>query len=243
MSATAAPRTSPLTAAHLGSPSASSSTDVSSPLTPRPFLTHRPSTLTAMSDHDDMTARHQATLEEFQAQGRELAGLLFDRAKAAAEAGDADTARSFAGAWHRITRSVRQSMALEALLKRQRERDAREDAERAELDTAVAEGKVRPHHRVGGRLVWHEAERARTWEEVLLERTAEEARVTARIAKDPEKHMAWLKARAEETANELEAARMAIARGETPRLSPLWRAYQEGAAMPPYGLYFPEDSS
>jgi hypothetical protein len=187
-------------------------------------------------DADDMHARHQARLRKFQAQGEELADLLHARAKAAAEAGDAEAARAMAGAWHRIARSVRQSMALEALLMRQRARDEREAEEREELAEAVEAGHVKPHHRVGGRLVWHEAEKAESYEDFLMRVAEKEAEKVARIAADPEAHMAWLRARAAETAKDVEYAESRRARGVPPDPGPLQRAAQEGLIVPLYGV-------
>jgi hypothetical protein len=191
-----------------------------------------------MSSDTDMQARHQATLEEFQAQGRKLAGLLFVRAEQEAQAGNEAEARGFAMAWHRITRSVRQSMALEALFKRQRERDARDDADRAELAEAVAAGKVKPHHRVGGRLVWHEAERED--EPVsygdFLEgvHARERARLDA-VAADPAAYLVWLEKREAAARDDLARAREALAAGRPLPPGPLVELPEDGL-LPRYDV-------
>src|SRR4051812_27038432 len=105
-----------------------------------------------METDDDMHARHMATLRKFHDQGVELADRL--HARAVAEA-DPQAEKELTVAFHRITRSVRQTMALEALLKRQHGRDLRDADEREDVQEATARGKLKPHSRVGDRLIWH----------------------------------------------------------------------------------------
>jgi len=81
-----------------------------------------------MSSSADMKARHQAHLSELAELGMTLARDLHARAVAAETPAEAE---KLAVAFHRLSRSVRQSIALEAKLERDRARDA-------------AQGPVRP---------------------------------------------------------------------------------------------------
>jgi hypothetical protein len=164
------------------------------------------------TDDEDMLARHVAMLRKHQAQGDQLADALHARAMAEADSAEQ---RRLSAAWHRIVRSVRQAMALEAKLKRDFLRDRREAEEREELAEAAEEGKVRGHVRVGGRLVWHEAEQAQrqSWGDFLREIAG---RDTEQLRANPEALVPWLERRAEALAHDLEAARAALARGEPP---------------------------
>jgi hypothetical protein len=109
-----------------------------------------------MSARDAMDERHSRVLAELSELGLSLARDLHARALAAE---DLSEAAGLSLAFHRISRSVRQSLALEARLVRERERRA--DAERAQ----AAEGTSALRHarkaRVRAaveRLVWTETE-------------------------------------------------------------------------------------
>ena len=106
-------------------------------------------------DADEMHARHLAILREFQADGVELARELKALAQEAIAARKLEAAERLALAWHRLTRSVRQSLALEAKFERDAKHDAEDRQLRRDLQTLVAKKKIRPHHYIRGRLVWH----------------------------------------------------------------------------------------
>lgn len=104
----------------------------------------------------DMAARHTRILTELSGLGLTLARDLQARALAAA---DVKTASDLALAFHRASRSVRQTMALEARLERDRDRqhaDARAAAMR-EADVLRKARKARVRVAVE-RLIWTEAE-------------------------------------------------------------------------------------
>ena len=105
----------------------------------------------------DMTDRHARHLAELTELGMALARKL---QKAAMEAKDPDQAAGLAGAFHRISRSVRQSMALEAKLERDAARAGREDSDAAARDARarINERKDQLRARIG-RLIWTEADR------------------------------------------------------------------------------------
>jgi len=109
-----------------------------------------------MSDHAEMAERHGAILAELSELGLSLARDLHQRAMTAETP---DEAAGLAGAFHRISRSVRQSLALEARLERDRCRADREDqAEiRREHERRVSRRKAQVRAAVE-RLVWTEAE-------------------------------------------------------------------------------------
>src|SRR5690349_3387401 len=100
-----------------------------------------------MSTSPDMAERHGRVLAELSELGLGLARDLQARALAAE---DVKTAADLGLAFHRIARSVRQTLALEARLERDRERAAREAAQAA-AEAAAAEPRRTP--RVARRLV------------------------------------------------------------------------------------------
>ena len=109
-----------------------------------------------MGSPADMTERHARLLGRLAELGMALAEDLQARALAAETAGEAAT---LADAFHKLSRSVRQSLALEARLSREAVRAAREADERVQAEAAKplvrrrAEAKARL-----ARLVWTEAE-------------------------------------------------------------------------------------
>ena len=111
-----------------------------------------------MIDALSMAERHARDLAELTAIGLESVRDLRDRQLAAE---DADVAARAALALHRVMRGVRQSMALEAKLDRDRlsaERDARNRAAQVRM-IKTHEHRERIRHRVE-RLIWDEAERS-----------------------------------------------------------------------------------
>lgn len=109
-----------------------------------------------MSTADEMAERHGRVLAELSELGLTLARDLHARALGAE---DAKTAADLGLAFHRISRSVRQTMALEARLERDRTRRDREvDALAArEAETRVQVRKVRVRSLVE-RMIWNEVE-------------------------------------------------------------------------------------
>ena len=84
-----------------------------------------------MSAPPDMAERHGAVLARLAELGLALAERLHEQAMAAE---DPKTTADLGLAFHRISRSVRQTLALEAKLERDRQRDAREAAARSSTD-------------------------------------------------------------------------------------------------------------
>ena len=105
----------------------------------------------------EMQARHGEILAEVADMSLQLARKLHERAMAAETDEEAQAAAS---AFHRISRSLRQTLALEARLERDSRRDAVEARRLAEEDRRER-GKARKAHvgNVGSRLIWTEAER------------------------------------------------------------------------------------
>jgi hypothetical protein len=109
-----------------------------------------------MADATDMTERHGRILAELSELGLALARGVQAQALAA---DDPASAADLSLAFHRVSRSVRQTLALEARLERDRNQKDRED--RAE---AAREAERRVQHRKSQvrmaveRLVWNEAE-------------------------------------------------------------------------------------
>lgn len=109
-----------------------------------------------MSDRDDMAERHRRNLAELAELGMSLAREVHQRALSAE---DAEEGQRLTLAFHRICRCVRQTMALEARLERDRRaRDAAEIKQAA--DEAMARLKVHEDRVRAGveRLVWSEHE-------------------------------------------------------------------------------------
>lgn len=93
-----------------------------------------------MSDRADMAERHGALLAQLAERGMALACALQERALAAETPAEM---RDLALAFHRISRTVRQSLALEAKLARDGDRAAREARAEAErTGAAQAERRV-----------------------------------------------------------------------------------------------------
>ena len=114
----------------------------------------------------DMHERHARLLGRLAELGMALAEDLHARALSADTPQEAET---LASGFHKLSRSVRQSLALEARLRRDAERVRREEETQAETDAAKpairrrAEAKARLD-----RLIWTEAEyddTARFWDE------------------------------------------------------------------------------
>ena len=114
----------------------------------------------------DMHERHARLLGRLAELGMALAEDLHARALAADTSEQAET---LASGFHKLSRSVRQSLALEARLRRDAERVRRQEEIQAETDAAKpairrrAEAKARLD-----RLIWTEAEyddTARFWED------------------------------------------------------------------------------
>ncbi len=128
-----------------------------------------------MSNAADMAERHGRVLAELTELGLSLARALHEKAVAAE---DPKAATDLTLAFHRISRSVRQSMGLEARLERDRQRAAaelrREDVQEAAQATALTELQVQQRvrarkHELGRRiesLIWHEVEDDETAEEL-----------------------------------------------------------------------------
>jgi hypothetical protein len=112
--------------------------------------------LSFMNDAANMAEQHSLVLAELTELGLTLARDLHARAMAAETA---DDARDLGLAFHRISRSIRQTLALEAKLERDRQRQDRED--RAEATRAARD---RVYHRrtqvhaAVERAIWTEAE-------------------------------------------------------------------------------------
>jgi hypothetical protein len=103
--------------------------------------------------------RHDRVLAELSELGLTLARELHGRALAAGTAGTAEEAQALSLAFHRISRSVRQTIGLEAKLDRERRRqdhDARREGERR-ADGAATPRKAQVRLAVE-RAIWTEAE-------------------------------------------------------------------------------------
>lgn len=128
-----------------------------------------------MTDAVAMAERHSEILGELSQLGLALARDLQARAVAAADNG---AACDLALAFHRVSRSVRQTLALESRLEREgraRSRDAALDAQReTQARVAARRAQVRA---VLGRAIWDEAEgdEAEALLEDLEDRLADEA--------------------------------------------------------------------
>ncbi len=105
----------------------------------------------------DMEERRGGMLAEVADMCLGLARKLHEQAMAAETP---EETRAAAGAFHRISRSLRQTLALEARLERERARQARED-ERCAAEARRERLRARKSHvgQVGSRLIWTEAER------------------------------------------------------------------------------------
>jgi len=109
-----------------------------------------------MVNRADMAERHASVLAELTEAGRVIALDLQARALAAetpAEAADV------ANAFHKVSRSVRQSMALEARFARDLTRADREDREAAEKERKRGVERRRAQVEAAERLIWTEYER------------------------------------------------------------------------------------
>jgi hypothetical protein len=109
-----------------------------------------------MSDAAETTERHALMLGELAELGLALARDLQGRALGAADVGEAaDAARAF----HAVARTVRQSLALEARLRRELKRETREDGvHRAKADFSARERRGDQVRAAVTRLAWTEAE-------------------------------------------------------------------------------------
>jgi hypothetical protein len=128
-----------------------------------------------MSDLIPMAERHTRALTELMELGLALARKLQDRALAAATL---EEERAASLAFHRISRSVRQTLALETQLERMRRRMLREDIEDAQAQTQQAvERRKAQVKAVLTRLVWseHEADEVDAMIEGLDSLLAEDA--------------------------------------------------------------------
>jgi hypothetical protein len=109
-----------------------------------------------MSTPSEMQARHAAALGQLAELGLALAADLQRRALGAQ---DDDTAAKLADSFHKVSRSVRQTMALEARLGREHERAQREavieDERTRPLRTAQRQIEVR---KAVERMIWTEVE-------------------------------------------------------------------------------------
>jgi hypothetical protein len=118
-----------------------------------------------MSDLTSMAERHTRALTELMELGLALARKHQDRAMAAETA---EEERVASLAFHRISRSVRQTMALEAQLERMRRRMLAEEIEGTELRTKQAITRRQAQVKsIVSRLVW--AERDGETAEALIE--------------------------------------------------------------------------
>ena len=105
-----------------------------------------------------MQARHGEILAEVVDMSLSLARKLHERAMAAETDEEVQAA---AGAFHRISRSLRQTLALEAKLERDSRRDTVEAGRRADEDRRERVAARKTHvGDVGSRLIWTEAERS-----------------------------------------------------------------------------------
>lgn len=103
-----------------------------------------------------MAARHDAVLRRVQELSLHLAE---DLAQAALAADDADEKARLASAFHKITRGLRQSVALEARLVREADRAAREGEAREEARRVACVDARKGRLRTAGlRFVWDEAD-------------------------------------------------------------------------------------
>lgn len=109
-----------------------------------------------MHDAASTSERHSANLAELAEMGMVLARDLRGRALGAT---DDKVAADLALAFHRVSRSVRQSMALEAKLERERKLADREEAQRQFQQTLSRVQRKRAHVRDAlAPLIWTEAE-------------------------------------------------------------------------------------
>jgi hypothetical protein len=109
-----------------------------------------------MPDPLEINARHAAALGQLAELGLALAADLQRRALAAE---DDDTAAKLADSFHKVGRSVRQTLALEAKLLREQAVDARElAAEDARTRPARIRQRQREVRREVERLIWNEVE-------------------------------------------------------------------------------------
>jgi len=128
-----------------------------------------------MSFQAEMAERHGAVLGELAELGMTLVRGLHEQALAAATPEAADR---LALAFHRLSRSVRQTLALEARLVRERRRDAIEDGKiAAEARRARVGARKSQANAALSRLIWREAERGEIGELLveLKQRLDEEA--------------------------------------------------------------------
>ena len=110
-----------------------------------------------MVDRAEMAERHGRVLAELSELGLSLARELHGRALAAETP---EAAADLALAFHRISRSVRQTLALEARLERDRTRHAREaQAESGRQAQARVSRRKAQVRAAVERLIWTEAER------------------------------------------------------------------------------------
>ncbi|MDB5441932.1 MAG: hypothetical protein JWP73_308 [Phenylobacterium sp.] len=143
-----------------------------------------------MVDRTEMTERHGAILAELAALGLGLARHLNERAFAAEAPEDK---ASLTLAFHRASRSVRQTLALEARLQRDAQRQALEDRAEVRQDAERRVAKRRARVRAAmERLIWTEHEDAEA--EVLvddLEMLLDEDELSDGFTADPvEAHIA-----------------------------------------------------
>lgn len=109
-----------------------------------------------MSGASDMAERHGRILAELSELGLSLVRRLHE---AAVTAEEPRAAAELAGAFHRISRSVRQTLALEARLERDRARQDREDRAEAARRREARIGRRKAEVRAAlERLIWTEAE-------------------------------------------------------------------------------------
>jgi alkanesulfonate monooxygenase SsuD/methylene tetrahydromethanopterin reductase-like flavin-dependent oxidoreductase (luciferase family) len=120
-----------------------------------------------MSSASDMAERHGRILAELSELGLGLARELQGRALAAETP---EAAADLADAFHRISRSVRQTLALEAKLERERRRRAQEDEiEELRQRPQRAERRANEVRKSVERLIWTEAENEECAEELLAD--------------------------------------------------------------------------
>ncbi len=146
-----------------------------------------------MFDATEMTERFTRGLAEFSELCLASARDLVARQVAAENAAEA---ASCAAALHKVGRSLRQSMALEARLRRDRDAARRE----AQAELVVADEKRRKHRRAQveaavGRLIWTEAESEQIAEGLMgeLDDLLNEELLTEAFGEEPlETHIARL---------------------------------------------------
>ena len=110
------------------------------------------------SEPDGMHRRHGEMLAEVADMSMKLARKLHERAMAAETDEELQAAAS---AFHRISRSLRQTLALEARLERDSRRDTAEARRLADEDRRERVAARKTHlGDVGSRLIWTEAERS-----------------------------------------------------------------------------------